>query len=124
MEKETSHDEHPAKDGGTFQKNEDTPDDASSAQALDDKEEENGLRYFLVIAGICLLVIAGLVLIPRWVNKGPVTLDDLHKANLAGKKLSNAYVYNSFSFVYYDQLWYTQILNQYTGDIYDVPLHY
>lgn len=89
-----------------------------------DQQEEIGLRYFLLIAGLCLAVLAALVIIPRVMNDGLVTLEDYHQANRAGKDLDNAYVYNSYSFVYYDNLWYTQILNQYTGAVYDVPLHY
>lgn len=89
-----------------------------------DQQEETGLRYFLLIAGLCLVILAALVIIPRVMNDGLVTLEDYHKANRAGKDLDNAYMYNSYSFVYYDNLWYTQILNQYTGSVYDVPLHY
>ena len=87
-------------------------------------QEEKGLRFFLVIAGIVLLIIALLVVVPRFFESDLITLDDYHQANIGGEDLDNAYMYNGFSFVYYDGLWYTQILNQYTNTLYDVPLHF
>ena len=87
-------------------------------------QEAKGLQFFLIIAGIVLLVIALLVVVPRFFESDLVTLEDYHQANIAGEDLDNAYMYNGFSFVYYDGLWYTQILNQYTNTLYDVPLHF
>jgi hypothetical protein len=51
-----------------------------------------------------------------------VTIDDLHKQNLEGKESENNYVYNGFSFVKTDNLWYTQV--QVGNDLIDIPLHF
>jgi len=87
-------------------------------------QEEKGLQFFLLVAGIVLVVVALLIVVPRFFESDLITLEDYHKANIAGEDLDNAYVYNGFSFVHYDGLWYTQIFNQYTKTLYDVPMHF
>ena len=52
-----------------------------------------------------------------------VTIDELHKKNLEGEESNINYVYNGFSFVYVDNLWYTQVQRP-DGTLLDVPLHF
>ena len=87
-------------------------------------QESKGVGHFFIVGAIIILAITAFIFIPPLFDDGLVTLDDYHQANLDGKKLDNAYLYNEFSFVKYDGLWYTQIFNQYTGTQFDVPLHY
>ena len=52
-----------------------------------------------------------------------VTIDELHKKNLDGEESETNYLYGGFSFVYIDNLWYTQIKRD-DNTLLDVPLHY
>ncbi|PIN79424.1 hypothetical protein COV16_04350, partial [Candidatus Woesearchaeota archaeon CG10_big_fil_rev_8_21_14_0_10_34_8] len=75
---------------------------------------------------LLIIVLVGVFLIPRlFPDEGVKTLTEIHKENINdGKDTDTAYVYNGYSFVYYDGLWYTQVLNAINGNLYDVPLHY
>jgi len=55
----------------------------------------------------------------------PQTIEDLHALNLQGKlDPEEGYVYNQFSFVELDGLWYTLIQNPTGTEQYSIPLHY
>lgn len=93
-----------------------TPSEAGSADPT---------KTFFIALGVFALLLVAIFLIPRFFSEEPQTLSDIHKENLEeGKDSKTEYVYNGYSFVYYDGLWYTQILNGITGDLYDIPLHY
>ncbi|MBW2995817.1 hypothetical protein KY332_00795 [Candidatus Woesearchaeota archaeon] len=52
-----------------------------------------------------------------------LTIDELHRRNLEGEESDVNYVYNGYSFIYFDNLWYTQVARD--GDtILDIPLHF
>ncbi|MBW2981482.1 hypothetical protein KY343_01250 [Candidatus Woesearchaeota archaeon] len=77
----------------------------------------------IVIAVFVLFIVAFRVtLYLRGPTSNVVTIDELHKLNLEGKLEEDSYVYNGFSFVYFNDGWYTQV--QRGNTIYDVPLHY
>jgi hypothetical protein len=50
------------------------------------------------------------------------TIDDLHRLNMEGKESDVNYMYNGFSFVFVNGLWYTQV--QVNDTLLDLPLHY
>jgi hypothetical protein len=83
-------------------------------------------KSFFIALSVLLLVLGGIFLIPHiFQDQGPQTLSDLHGAVVAdGIDSDVAYAYNGYSFVYYDDLWYTQVKNQLGGELYDIPLHY
>ncbi len=54
-------------------------------------------------------------------NTAP-TLDELHKLNVIGEAGEPHYVYNGFSFILVDNLWYTQI--KLRDSLVDIPLHF
>ncbi|MBR9691990.1 hypothetical protein GOV06_04330 [Candidatus Woesearchaeota archaeon] len=56
-------------------------------------------------------------------TEAAVTIDELHKKNLEGKESEINYVYNGFSFVYLDNLWYTQVKRN-DDSLLDIPLHF
>ncbi len=99
---------------------------ATEATEIEKTADTRSTRYFFISLGILVLVLVSIFLIPRlFSDQGPQTLSDLHKKILAdGEDSDTAYVYNGYSFVFYDGLWYTQILNQFSQELYDVPLHY
>ena len=54
-----------------------------------------------------------------------LTLDDLHAQNAAGTLDPNlGYMYNGFSFIKQQNLWYTQVQSRINNTVFDVPLHY
>ena len=58
-------------------------------------------------------------------NQAPSDLPEreyLHMQNMEGKFSDKNYIYNGFSFVYTDDLWYTRM--QEMGKIMDIPFHF
>ncbi len=90
-----------------------------------EEQEKDISKYFYLAVGLILLILVFLFLLPKIFDTTPKTLDELHQENLLeGKDTDTAYVYNGFSFIYLDGLWYTQIQNKHSNILYDVPLHY
>ena len=85
------------------------------------KKSEKVFMFFLVIIiAIFLIFILFLMHKPR-----PKTIDELHLLNLKGKLSPDVgYIYNGFSFVKVDNLWYTQVQNKAGNVIFDIPLHF
>lgn len=80
---------------------------------------------FFIGLGLFIVVLLAIFLIPRFFDQGPETLTELHQETLEEDiDEEDRYTYNGYSFVYYDGLWYTQIYNSISEDLYDVPLHY
>ena len=80
----------------------------------------------LLIAIAVIIGLFALGFLSRFVYNNPtgaVTIDELHKMNLEGKTSDINYVYNGFSFVYVDNLWYTQVQRN-DDTLLDVPLHF
>lgn len=89
------------------------------------EEEKKDTRNLLYIIGGLILVFAIFIAISVLRNQGPkvVTIDDLHTANLAGQLPPEVgYVYNGFSFVKYENLWYSQLAKNAT--VFDVSFNY
>ncbi|MEK6868018.1 MAG: hypothetical protein AABX98_04295, partial [Nanoarchaeota archaeon] len=88
-------------------------------------EEQDSTKTFFIALGLFIVILGAIFLIPRFFSDEPQTLNEIHQENLGEQKdTETAYVYNGYSFVYYDGLWYTQIYNQFAKDLYDVPLHF
>lgn len=91
----------------------------------DEDKGKNTSKTFFIALGIFAVILLGIFLIPHFFNKEPVTLSEAHQENLKeGKDTDTQYVYNGYSFVYYDGLWYTQIYNQLSNDTYNIPIHF
>lgn len=87
------------------------------------KESKNILIIMGVIVGLFVLVFVGVSWYSGITGGGIVTVDQLHEKNLNGElDREEAYVYNGFSFVKNDGLWWTE-LNKF-GTRLKVPLHY
>lgn len=91
----------------------------------EDSKEDSKKLIFSIIAVIMLFLIL-LFLVPNIISyfSGPeiVTIDDLHKMNLEGEETERNFMYNGFSFVKFDNMWYTQV--QRNNILFDVPLHF
>lgn len=84
--------------------------------------DKQSKKLLLLIGGVvvCFVLIFFLRFIP---TGGVVTIDDMHRENLEGESNEDNYVYNGFSFVYVDDMWYTQA-EQTNGALVDIPLHF
>jgi hypothetical protein len=90
-----------------------------------DEQPQTSSQAFFIGLGIFILLIIAILFIPQFFNQEPKTLTEIHQETVAeGIDTETRYVYNGYSFVFYDNLWYTQIANQFTGDLYNIPLHF
>lgn len=85
------------------------------------KRRNSKERIFYSVIGLvvlcCAIFLAATYLFPK-----PLTLQQLHKLNLEGKGRDVDYVYRGFSFIYHDDVWYTQAE---VGDrLVNVALHF
>ncbi len=91
------------------------------------KKEKKGSDKILFFSVIFLIIIFAIILSVRFLHKGKkvATIDELHLLNIEGKlKPEQGYIYNGYSFVFVDGLWYTQIQSTSGRYLFDVPLHY
>ena len=82
-------------------------------------------KKLLITIAIIAIVFAAFFVFRHYQNTTDqvVTIDDLHQMNLNGElKEEQGYVYNGFSFVFNDGLWYTKI--QINEAAFQVPLHF
>lgn len=86
------------------------------------KLERETMQFYIVIA-IIIIILAGIIFLPKLFEKEEKTIDELHRENLEGK-LDNGYIYNNASFVEVDGLWYSKVMNVFTGVLYNVPMHF
>lgn len=82
---------------------------------------------WVLIASIALIILIIALIISFKFFQGeksqPKTIDDLHLLNLKGKlKPEQGYIYNEYSFVFANGLWYTQV--QRGNNLFDIALHY
>jgi hypothetical protein len=93
---------------------------------FEEDDEKSNKRFFVILAaiiGILILIIGGFFIFKHFSTPaGTATIEDLHKLNLEGKGGEKDYVYNGFSFVYFDGLWYTQM--QRDNIMWNIPLHF
>lgn len=77
----------------------------------------------VIVVGLFLAAIGGFSLYNNLTTAGTVTIDDLHQQNINDKlDEEQGYIYNGFSFVNVDGLWWTE-MNKF-GTLLKVPLHF
>ncbi|MBW2977674.1 hypothetical protein KY331_02410 [Candidatus Woesearchaeota archaeon] len=92
--------------------------------AEESKTEKQSSKMLYII--LAVIILGFIVLFSIRFIIGPeekaVTIDELHQRNLKGEESDINYMYNGFSFVYVNGMWYTQVQK---GDtVWDVPLHF
>lgn len=91
----------------------------------DIQEKKKSDKILIIAIAVIILIIAvlmGLKLIPK---EQPKTIDELHLLNLQGKlKPEQGYIYEGYSFVFANGLWYTQVQTISGTSIFNIPLHY
>ncbi|MBU0469842.1 MAG: hypothetical protein KKA62_06025 [Nanoarchaeota archaeon] len=99
-----------------------------SAKDLDSEpsskeDSKSTLIIVLVIIGIFVLIIAGFKVYGHFTAAAVVDVDQLHQDNLQGNlKEEEGYLYNGFSFVKADGLWWTEVKRFDT--LVKIPLHF
>lgn len=89
--------------------------------------QQNDGRSVLILIGVLVaifvVVIGGFKVYNHFTAASVVVIDDLHQQNLDGKLGSDeGYVYNGYSFVKADGLWWTEV--EVKDRIIKIPLHY
>jgi len=81
------------------------------------------LIMIAVLLGLFALALGGFKLYNHFNTAAVVVVDDLHQQNLEGKLDSDqGYVYNGYSFVKADGLWWTEVESK--DRVIKIPLHY
>lgn len=91
------------------------------------KEENVGSKGMLImiaiVIGIFILIFVGFYFYNNYHTEKVINVDDLHKENLKGNlDEEEGYIYNGYSFVKVDGLWWTE-LDRF-GTLLKVPLHF
>lgn len=95
----------------------------------EETEKEKKISDWVLIISITAIIIILAVIIsfkffPKEKNQ-PKTIDELHSLNLRGKlKPDQGYIYQGYSFVFANGLWYTQVQNIAGTSLFNIPLHY
>jgi len=94
----------------------------------EDEEENRSSKKLLILIGVIIGIFIVFFAFSFGYNKfftgnSVLTLSDLHVKNLNGEFGEENYIYNGFSFVYLDNLWYTQVMRP-DGTLLDIPLRF
>lgn len=80
-----------------------------------------------VIVGLFVLTFAGFKAYDHFTSAVVIDIDELHLQNLDGNlDEDEGYLYNGFSFVYADSLWWTEVMTVFGEDktLLKIPLHF
>ncbi|MBD3354424.1 hypothetical protein GF361_00385 [Candidatus Woesearchaeota archaeon] len=94
-----------------------------------DKKEEkidDNTKKLLLAVGIIIGVFA-LGFLVRFVYSPEneiTTIDEMHKRNIESGGEGINYIHNGFSFIYMDDMWYTQVQRHSDNTLMDIPLHF
>lgn len=89
-----------------------------------EKDKPSSYKALILAVSAIVVVIVLIIAFGKISPEEPETIDELHEENLGGKETEENFVYNGYSFVWANGLWYTQISDASGGTVYDVPLHY
>ncbi|MFO8016512.1 MAG: hypothetical protein R6U32_05395 [Candidatus Woesearchaeota archaeon] len=91
----------------------------------EEKEKKTGINFLflmLFVVGVFAVIILGVRLMA---NDEPVSIDELHKQNLEGElDPEEGYMYNGYSFVRAQGMWFTKIINKDTNEMHHIQLHF
>ena len=87
--------------------------------------KNNSDKILMIAIAIIILIIAALIGMQYLQEEQPKTIEDLHLLNLDGKlNKDQGYVYEGYSFVFANGLWYTQVQTISGVSLFNIPLHY
>ena len=86
-------------------------------------DKSSVILFTVIVIGFFVLAIGGFAAYNHFTGQSVVSIDELHTENFAGElDEEEGYVYNGYSFVKADGLWWTE-LNKF-GTLLKVPLHF
>lgn len=92
------------------------------------KEEKKISDWVLIVSITAIVIIIALILGLKFLpgeKTQPKTIEDLHSLNLKGNlRPEQGYIYNGYSFVFANGLWYTQVQSPSGTNLFNIPLHY
>ncbi len=91
------------------------------------KEKKISDWGLVILVAIIVLTLAVIISFNFFKKETPRTIDELHSLNLNGKlKEEEGYLYDGYSFVFANGLWYTQyqVLTARGANLFNIPLHY
>ena len=119
--------------GEEYEKNkkelEEMPEQKRAEEEVKEEGKEVKLKSdkVLIIGTVILVLVFAAILGSRYFNQElPETIDDLHELNLKGKlNPEHGYLYNDvYSFVKFDDLWYTQLMSPKGTRLYNIQFRY
>ncbi len=111
-------------DIGENLKDEEEPKPSCGCNAPNEAVESSG-RNLIIIFSAIIIVLGLLILSYSIMKKPPMTRHDMHLANLDGELDDmDAYVYNGFSFIKFDNQWATEFARQDGSETYEVQFRY
>ena len=134
MESEESYDmKNPLDDEDSEDQDSEDQDESKVKEEVAYENEENGTpsaasdtKKIAILVGIFIVGFALFFFAGKFFStaEAPISLiDELHEMNELGKESPVNYVYNQYSFVSVEGLWYTKVENRLGGD-FDVPVHF
>jgi len=82
-------------------------------------------RNLIVVFSIIVIILGLLIFSYSVMDKEPMTIHDMHQANIAGElDDSEAYLYNGFSFINYEDQWWTEFGKVDGSESYNVQFRY
>lgn len=84
-------------------------------------KKEHSYFVLIVISVIAILVL--LIFFAKTSSKKPMTLEEMHLALIRGElSADEGFIYNGFSFVYFNDLWNTQVRSKGYGKTFDIQI--
>ena len=95
-------------------------------EELNEEPKKSSEKALIITIAIIVMLFAAVLAFSILSKPKPKTLEELHVLNLQGKlKLEQGYVYKvAYSFVNYDNLWYTQLKSPKGTRVYSMALRY
>lgn len=95
---------------------------------LAEEPKDVGLKSdkMLIVGVILVVVIFAVIFAARYfVQEKPTTIDELHQLNLKGKlKEEQGYLYDAYSFIKFDGLWYMQLMSPGKSRLYNLQFRF
>ena len=89
------------------------------------KEKKISDKALILAIGAIIIIISIIISLRFFPEETPKTIDELHLLNINGKlNPDQGYMYNGYSFVYANGLWYTQVQTVSGTSLFEIPLHY
>ena len=108
-------------------KEEATPSKEPIKEEATPSKEKNRDIIIIYSALVMFIILISIIFLPRFINRDTsVSLEELHRRNTLGKlSEEEGYMYKGlYSFVYFDDLWYTQVVNTNGDTLFNIPFHY